>query len=1014
MTERGHKISCGLGILGSMVLLGVLVAHLVRRSGDETIVVSAPLTESAREVGRPVKANPVGEVGRPVPAAATNAVGASRVKGEPVKTKAPSPPRVPTISVNTNAPVERQVRLANRTISLEKGRRKFPKKFAELQMPSARGTVAFVVVSELPVSKMVRDRASSCGARVLGFMPVNSLIVEASAKTLKRLEDDAFFAAAYELDPKDKVQGHVRDLIEKSPEKVDVTVLPLMATDVGPLKDFVREKGGTVIPGSDGRSVLQVRIPASVVDGLAKRGDVRWIEHYVPASLQNNVAVNAGLMNVREVWETHGLTGRGQNVTISDSGLDTGNPETLLADFSGRIYKIDVAAGTTPSDTIGHGTHTAGSIVGTGELSNGEIRGVAPGARLYVWQCVKSNGSMVFPSWQNLFHPDEENFPSYVHSASWGWGRTGFYTTICQEVDGWVWAHPECLGVFSAGNVKDISSAERVMDPSSAKNVLSVGATQNLHAGSSYEDYYKTIYPNTCYSYAWGWSTMENPSAVAPFSLGGPCSDGRVKPDVVAPGSGVVSLKSSCATYDSLRTYSENENYVFNTGTSMSTPLVAGAAALAREWLVERRGFTNVFPTAALMKAILTGGAHDMSVDRDADCGGAAPNNHQGWGRIDLGETLYPSNRAVRLFDRVPFSRGSEVEFRVTVTNEAPLDVQLVWLDYPAEPSARQALVNDLDLVVSNETSGAVWWGNGVTGGDRVNTVEGVRIGAAAPATYSIWVKGATVPYDSTEGGAAALYVRGAFEGPPETAFAEGPEAEVFPLRYRSQFPSLKDWGMTDTTMVPSGRVVRVSVPEDLPDGAERLESMEREDESTGQKTLLDEQRLAEVVCAARGASEGKRVLDASGSMPRSFEVEMDAPVDVLFRYYGVFETNSVVGLPEWWYRRYLAGATEGTEFAKAGADADADGDGVSNADEFAADTDPVDPESVFRIVSVSPTNIVWRGGCERTQVVERAEAIGAGAVWTGVFTNLPPTAREGAFALPAATSNSFYRIRAF
>ena len=203
-----------------------------------------------------------------------------------------------------------------------------------------------------------------------------------------------------------------------------------------------------------------------------------------------------------------------------------------------------------------------------------------------------------------------------------------------------VWAHPECLGVFAAGNVYDIRSAERVMDPSSAKNVLSVGATQNLHAGSSYEDYYKTIYPNTCYSYAWDWSTMENPSAVAPFSLGGPCSDGRVKPDVVAPGSGVVSLKSSCATYDSLRTYSENENYVFNTGTSMSTPLVAGAAALAREWLVERRGFTNVFPTAALMKAILTGGAHDMSVDRDADCGGAAPNTRQGWGLLALADVV--------------------------------------------------------------------------------------------------------------------------------------------------------------------------------------------------------------------------------------------------------------------------------------------------------------------------------------------------------------------------------------
>ena len=71
--------------------------------------------------------------------------------------------------------------------------------------------------------------------------------------------------------------------------------------------------------------------------------------------------------------------------------------------------------------------------------------------------------------------------------------------------------------------------------------------------------------------------------------------------------------------------------------------------------------------------------------------------------------------------------------------------------------------MNDLDLVVSNRTTGVAWWGNGVAGGDRTNNVEGVRIASAPAGTYEVRVRGVTVPYASAEGGAAALYMRGAF-----------------------------------------------------------------------------------------------------------------------------------------------------------------------------------------------------------------------------------------------------------
>ena len=128
-------------------------------------------------------------------------------------------------------------------------------------------------------------------------------------------------------------------------------------------------------------------------------------------------------------------------------------------------------------------------------------------------------------------------------------------------------------------------------------------------------------------------------------------------------------------------------------------------------------------------------------------------------------ETLFPSNRSVRLVDRIPFAQGSAYTYRVATTNAAPLDVQLVWTDYPGVESDDETpvLVNDLDLSVSNETTGVVWWGNGVTGGDRTNNVEGVRIALAPAAVYTVRVAGHDVSHDYTKGGAAALYLRGAF-----------------------------------------------------------------------------------------------------------------------------------------------------------------------------------------------------------------------------------------------------------
>ena len=630
------------------------------------------------------------------------------------------------------------VQLANRTVALDASAR-FPTAFAQFQTPSARGTLPFLVVCAEPVTKVAREQVAACGARVVGIIPDRSLLVEADEAALAKLASSATFAGACELAPADKigVAG-----LTPADDALSVTLVPLADEDVHAVSNAVVALGGQVLVTPSGR--VRARVPAARLSALAARGDVRWIERYAPAKLLNDVAVNPGLLNVRKAWSApHGLTGAGQIITVADSGLDTGNTNTVMTDFQGRVNLIRTVDGADDRDVNGHGTHVAGSIAGDGALSGGTIRGVAYGATLNVWQGTQGNYFYTPDSLDDLFRPDHVNYPSYIFSGSWGYSYGGTYTDLCSEYDDWIWQHPDTLVVLAAGN----DYRYKVLDPGCAKNTLCVGASESLRLGLPYS------------------SHADNPAQISYYSSSGLTADGRIKPDLCAPGTYILSTLSTQAASADLGwgTYSASKYYTYCGGTSMATPLVAGCAALVRQWLVERRGFSGTPPTAALMKAILTGGAHDLFGAAGTNVRQAAPNMQEGWGRVDLGETLYPSNRSVKLVDRIPFAAGSERVWRVETTRAAPLDVQLVWIDHPATAVGGGGLVNDLDLVVSNRTTGVAWWGNGVAGGDRTNNVEGVRIASAPAGTYEVRVRGVTVPYDSTEGGAAALYMRGAF-----------------------------------------------------------------------------------------------------------------------------------------------------------------------------------------------------------------------------------------------------------
>ena len=514
-----------------------------------------------------------------------------------------------------------------------------------------------------------------------------------------------------------------------------------------------------------------------------------------------------------------GYDGSTQTIGISDTGLGLGTAASAHPDLpASRVTSIFNWPGTSDFcfDAInndgaqdvdtGHGTHVAIAALGGGN-SNGVGRGTAPAAHL-VFQAIENYAipSLLcsilygYPEGYYLIGiPDDvgDLFDqaylqgARVHSNSWGAEVAGEYNADAANADAFVWSHRDLAVTFSAGNSGTDANNDGVVDldsinsPGTAKNVITVGASENdrqshweCDAALSYTACASQGGQNDIFTYGAAWPDRyaanplrDDPSAgnaeqMAAFSSRGPTNDGRIKPDVVAPGTWNLSGYSSPfqQQYDPSPNplngeyqydgwgFPASSSYKYMGGTSMAAPLVAGGAAVVRDFYEKARAHNA---SAALVKAVLINSAVDLldeNNDGVLDNANPIPNAHEGWGRVDL---VNATDATDLYFDEtVPLSTGASTSLTFDVTSAgAPFKATLAWTDYPSSTSAVTNLVNDLDLTVT-APDGTIYKGNVFSGGwsvqggaaDRLNNVENVYVFAAAAGTWTVTVNGYNIP----------------------------------------------------------------------------------------------------------------------------------------------------------------------------------------------------------------------------------------------------------------------------
>lgn len=512
------------------------------------------------------------------------------------------------------------------------------------------------------------------GIKLLDYLPENTYYASVPP-SLAQVADIPQVRAVIDIQPQDKLSPLIRNGVSphaKTKEGIKLTIV--IYEDIGTEEAAsIVEKYGKVIGVHEDTNTYRIIVPESAIGYLANEDAVQWIEQAPPPN-EEHLDQARGVIGANYAQSyPHYLSGDGVTVALWDGGwVDTDHD-----DFAGRLTIGDFG-----SYTHSHSTHVAGIMAGDGTLSgiSRVQRGVATNADIRSYEWIDN---------ANLTELDLETSDAISNGAllsqnSWGWAVGGSgsgayyncsyhgnYEAMSKRYDQIVNGilGDEIVLVASAGNEENDGDCApypwgQLSPPiCTAKNSICVGAI------------YSDTLDHTC------------------FSSRGPTDDGRLKPDLVAPGDEANDSYSPCLFGDAINSTIPGDTYGDKGGTSMATPMVSGAVALMREHFNDL-GYGEIKPHT--YKAILIQTADDL--------GNPGPDYTYGHGNLDIQE-------AVDFIKMDSYNKGlihtgwvddnDKDYFHIGVPeNVNTLKVTLAWDDKEGNPTASKELVNDLDLTL--------------------------------------------------------------------------------------------------------------------------------------------------------------------------------------------------------------------------------------------------------------------------------------------------------------------------